>query len=199
VQVSQLEGALLTLARAVEDRDQSSSGLGEKVAHWARQLGGATGLSNDSLTVLYKAALLHDVGSVGVPVAVLSKEARLDPGEFTQVKRHPVMGEEILRALPQARDVLPAIRHHHERVDGAGYPDGIGGDAIPVFARIIAIADAFVAITSDRPYRQRRSKQEAMEILRQGAGKQWDAELVQRFLSLLEAAGADAASRLKTG
>jgi putative two-component system response regulator len=198
-QLDELESIVVTLARAVEDRDHSSAGLSEKVAHWAMQLGTAIGLPDDQLTYLYKAALLHDVGTLSVPVGVLSKEGRLDPVEFSQVKRHPVVGEEILGALPRANQLLPAVRHHHERIDGAGYPDGLGGDKIPLFARIIAIADAFVAMTSDRPYRRRRSREEAIRTLTQGAGKQWDAALVERFLQLVEdAGGAEAVSEART-
>jgi len=185
-QLNKLESAVVTLARAVEDRDHTSVGLSEKVAHWAMQLGTALELPDDQLTLLYRAALLHDVGTVGVPVDVLSKQGRLDPGEFSQVKRHPIVGEEILAALPSAEQVLPAVRHHHERVDGAGYPDGLGGEDIPLFARIIAIADAFVAMSNDRPYRARRSRDEVIRTLRQGEGKQWDAALVERFLRLVE-------------
>jgi putative two-component system response regulator len=197
-QINELEGIVVTLARAVEDRDHSSAGLAEKVAHWAIQLGSAIGMPDDQLTCLYKAALLHDVGTLSVPVGVLSKEGRLDPGEFSQVKRHPVVGEEILAPLPRADQLLPAVRHHHERVDGSGYPDGLGGDQIPLFARIIAIADAFVAMTSDRPYRRHRTKEEAIHTLEQGAGKQWDAALVDRFLELVEDTGADAINRARS-
>jgi putative two-component system response regulator len=199
LELNELEALVYTLARAVEDRDHSSLGLAEKVAHWAIQLGTALSLPNDQLTELYKAALLHDVGSVGVPVAVLSKPAHLDPSEFDAVKRHPLVGEEILRALPGADQLLPAVRHHHERIDGAGYPDGLHGDAIPLFARIIAIADAFVALTNDRPYRRRRSKDEAIGVLQQGAGKQWDAGLVERFLPLVAHTDGEAVSTARAG
>jgi len=185
-QLNKLESVVVTLARAVEDRDHTSAGLSEKVAHWAMQLGTALELPDEQLTLLYRAALLHDVGTVSVPVDVLSKQGRLDPGEFSQVKRHPIVGEEILAALPSAEDVLPAVRHHHERVDGAGYPDGLGGEDIPLFARIIAIADAFVAMSNDRPYRARRPRLEVIKTLRQGEGKQWDAALVERFLRVVE-------------
>jgi putative two-component system response regulator len=185
-QLNKLESVVFTLARAVEDRDHTSAGLAEKVAHWAMQLGAAVDLPDDQLTLLYRAALLHDVGTVSVPVEVLSKQGRLDPGEFSQVKQHPIIGEEILAALPSAEHVLPAVRHHHERFDGAGYPDGLGGEDIPLFARIIAIADAFVAMSSDRPYRARRPRDEVIRTLRQGEGKQWDAALVERFLRLVE-------------
>ena len=185
-QVNKLESVVVTLARAVEDRDQSSAGLAEKVAHWAMQLGVALDLPDDQLTLLYRAALLHDVGTLSVPVDVLSKQGRLDPGEFSQVKQHPIVGEEILAALPSAEQVLPAVRHHHERVDGAGYPDGLGGEDIPLFARIIAIADAYVAMSSDRPYRNGRSRDEVIRTLRQGEGRQRDAALVERFLRLVQ-------------
>jgi cyclic di-GMP phosphodiesterase len=197
-QVNRLESLVVTLARAVEDRDHSSAGLAEKVAHWAMQLGTALQLPEDQLTLLYRAALLHDVGTVSVPVDVLSKQGRLDPGEFSQVKRHPIVGEEILAALPSAEQVLPAVRHHHERIDGAGYPDGLGGEDIPLFARIIAIADAYVAMSNDRPYRPRRARDEVIRTLRQGEGKQWDAALVERFLRLVDDADARALPEART-
>jgi putative two-component system response regulator len=197
-QLNKLESVVVTLARAVEDRDHSSVGLSEKVAHWAMQLGNALGLPNDQLTLLYRAALLHDVGTVSVPVDVLSKQGRLDPGEFSQVKQHPIVGEEILAALPNVEQVLPAVRHHHERIDGAGYPDGLGGEDIPLFARIIAIADAYVAMSNDRPYRSRRPREEVIRTLRQGAGNQWDSELVERFLRLVEESDAAAVPEVKT-
>jgi cyclic di-GMP phosphodiesterase len=198
LQLNDLEGVVVTLARAVEDRDHSSSGLSEKVAHWAMELGMAIGLPDDQLTLLYKAALLHDVGTLSVPVGVLAKQGHLDPTEFGQVKRHPLVSEEILGVLPRSEQLLPAVRHHHERVDGAGYPDGLGGDEIPLFARIIAIADAFVAITSDRPYRRRRSRAEAIQTLAQGAGKQWDASLVERFLQLVAKTDAETIPEIRT-
>lgn len=187
-QVDALEAVVLTLSRAVEDRDQASAGMSEKVAHWASELGRGAGLTAEQVTSLYKAALLHDVGAVGVPVTILTKPGRLEPSEFDAVKQHPIVGEEIVRPLPDSEHLVPAVRHHHERIDGAGYPDGIGGETIPLFARIIAIADAFVAITSDRAYRPRRSKDEAIRILQQGAGKQWDPELVEGFVRLLRRA-----------
>ena len=197
-QIDELEGVEITLSRAVEERDQLSGGLAEKVAHWAMQLGTALALPDEQLTLLYKAALLRDVGSIGVPASVLSKHGRLDPAEFDEIKRHPVVGEDIVRPLPHADHLLPAIRHHHERMDGAGYPDGLRED-IPLFARIIAIADAYVAMTNDRPYRRSRGKEEAVRMLQQGAGQQWDAALVERFLQLVKAADGEAAKMQTAG
>lgn len=198
-QINQLEGVVLTLSRAVEDRDRLSAGLSEKVAHWALQLGNSVGLADEQLTLLYKAALLRDVGTVGIPITILIKEGRLDSSEFEAVKRHPEMSEEIVRPLPGSEQLLPAVRHHHERIDGAGYPDGLGGEAIPLFGRIIAIADAYVAMTSDRPYRRSRTKAEAIKILQQGAGKQWDADLVERFLRLVARADTEELSVGRAG
>ena len=197
-QLNGLEGLVMTLARAVEDREHRSAGLSEKVAHWATELGSAIGLPDEQLTLLYKSALLHDVGTLSVPIDVLSKQGRLDPGEYNQVKRHPLVAEEILAVLPRSDQLLPAIRHHHERVDGAGYPDGLRGDDIPLFARIIAIADAYVAITNDRPYRGRRSRAEAVTILRQGAGKQWDAALIEQFVRVVEKTDVESTSEVRT-
>ena len=186
-QLNDLEGIVLALARALDDRDLSG-GRSERIAHWATQLGSAVGLTEAEITELYKAALLHDVGTVAVPPAILLKRGPLDPSEYSQVKRHPEIGEQLLQPLPAADRVLPAVRHHHERVDGAGYPDGLSGDRIPLFARILAIADAFVALTSDRPYRDRLPRAQALQILRREAGRQWDKPLVDRFVQLVEEA-----------
>jgi putative two-component system response regulator len=186
-QVNELEEVVVSLSRALDDRDAVSGGQSERIAHWSTQLGSAIGLAEAELTALYKAALLHDVGTLAVPPSILAKPGPLDPGEFSQVMRHPEAGERLLRAIPAADRVLPAVRHHHERIDGSGYPDGLAGDRIPLFARIVAIADAFVALTSVRPYRRRRSPGEAIEVLREGAGRQWDLGLVNRFVEVLKA------------
>jgi HD-GYP domain-containing protein (c-di-GMP phosphodiesterase class II) len=182
----ELEGVVLSLARAADDRDQGTAGMSERVAHWAMRLGTGLGLPDEELTLLYKAALLHDVGTLGVPAGILAKRGQLDSEEFRQVMGHPVLGEQLLEALPRAERLLPAVRHHHERVDGTGYPDGLSKDQIPLFARIIAIADAFTALTVDRPYRRRMPKEEAIRTLKQGAGSQWDPDLIERFLQVLD-------------
>ena len=184
--VAQLEGLAVTLGRGLDDRDPSSAGLAERVAHWTIEMGSAHGLTEDDLALLYKAAILHDVGRLGVPQSILLKPGPLEPEEMEQVRRHPLLGEEILQPLANNGQLLPAIRHHHERWDGEGYPDRLSGEHIPLFARIIAIADAFVALTSDRPYRSRRSRAEAAEVLRRDGGRQWDARLTARFLELVE-------------
>ena len=184
--LQELEGVVVSLARAADDRDQGTAGMSERVAHWALSLGMGLGLPEDDLTLLYKAALLHDVGSLGIPVNIFAKRGPLDEQEFRQVMEHPVLGERLLEPLSRADRLLPAVRHHHERVDGTGYPDGLAGDHIPLFARIIAIADAFAALNADRPYRRRLAREEAIRTLREGAGTQWDIDLVERFLQLLD-------------
>jgi HD-GYP domain-containing protein (c-di-GMP phosphodiesterase class II) len=184
-QLTELEGAIVSLSRALDGRTPVVGGQAERIAHWATQLGSAVGLDEAGLTSLYKAALLHDLGMASVPESILVKPGPLDHGELRQVMLHTEAAERLLRAIPEAELVVPAVRHHHERVDGAGYPDGLEGDRIPLFARIVAVADAFVALTRPRPYRQRRSPAGALEVLRQGAGQQWDAALVDRFGQVL--------------
>jgi HD-GYP domain-containing protein (c-di-GMP phosphodiesterase class II) len=159
------------------------------------RLGAALGLPEDELTLLYKAALLHDIGTLSVPTGILAKPGSLDADEFRQVKQHPVVGEQLLVALPHADRLLPAVRHHHERVDGRGYPDGLSGNEIPLFARVIAIADAFASLTTERPYRRQQAWADAVRTLQAGAGTQWDAELIGRFLQVLDDSVAETAQR----
>ena len=123
---------------------------------------------------MYIAGLLHDIGKVGVPDAVLGKPGKLTDEEFRIIQTHPATGVEILQHLEPLGYVLTAVLHHHEAVNGGGYPHGLAGDAIPLFSRIIAVADAYDAMTSDRPYRPRMPAEQAEGILRAGAGKQWD-------------------------
>ena len=123
--LTELEGVVVSLSRALDDRTPVTGGQAERIAHWATQLGSAVGLGEGDLTSLYKAALLHDLGMVVVPDSILAKPGPLDEGEFSQVMQHAEAGERLLQAIPEADSVLPAVRHHHERVDGSGYPDGI--------------------------------------------------------------------------
>jgi putative two-component system response regulator len=193
-----LDEVVVSLSRALDDRDTATGGHSERVAHWATQIGSAIGLAEDEITALYKAALLHDVGTVAIPQRVLAKAGPLDAAEFAQVRQHPEVGERLLRAIPEANRVLPVVRHHHEWIDGSGYPDGLAGEGIPLFARIVAVADAFVALTSERPYRQRQSRPEAIAILKRGAGRQWDRALVDRFVKVLEEVDASPSAELET-
>lgn len=187
--ISQLDGAqnvIRALARAVEGKDPYTSQHTERVARYALRLGSDIGLSWDDLFYLELGAQIHDIGKIAVAESVLNKPGRLDDAEFQAIKTHPVIGADICRPLATLARVVAVVRNHHERWDGLGYPDGLKGEEIALEARIVAIADAFDAMTSDRPYRKKMSPMEAGQILRDGAGTQWDAELVYRFLALID-------------
>ena len=179
------ERVIFALAAAVEAKDAYTEAHTERVAESARRLGVRLGLSEDELETLYRGGLIHDIGKIGVPDTVLLKPGPLDAEERRLIEQHPVTGERIARPLRSAASYLPIIRHHHERWDGQGYPDGLAGEDIPLLARMVAICDAFDALTSDRSYRRSRSTQDALGILEAGAGSQWDAELVAVFTAAI--------------
>lgn len=179
------EDALLALARAVEARDPYTSGHMERVARLALRLGEEMGLEADQLQAIHKGGLLHDVGKVGVRDSVLLKKGPLTPEEFEQMKAHTLIGDAICRPLHHS-SISILVRHHHERFDGRGYPDGLAGQEIPPQARLLALADAYDALTSDRPHRHRLTPEQARDILRQEAGRQFDPEVVSAFLRLRE-------------
>ncbi len=181
-----VENTMLALATAIEAKDPYTEGHIKRVASYALSLGKEMGLALWQLQVLRKAAFLHDVGKIGVSETVLLKPGALTKEEFDQLKTHTVVGEKICRPLQQDRLIAEVIRHHHQRYDGKGYPDGLAGEDIPIAARIMAIADAYDALTSDRPYRGRLSQEEALQILREGAGKQFDPKLALAFVSMVE-------------
>jgi HD-GYP domain-containing protein (c-di-GMP phosphodiesterase class II) len=151
------------------------------VAIASRALGEQVGLSEPQLDTLYRGGMLHDIGKLGVPDAILLKPGVLDEVETAVMRRHPVIGEQIVSPLRSAASLRGIIRHHHEHVDGSGYPDGLRADEIPLPARIVAICDAFDALVSARPYRAGRTIRAAIAELQRGAGQQWDAELVDVF------------------
>ncbi len=136
------------------------------------------GLSEERMATLELAAYIHDFGKIGMPDAIFAKPGRLDPDEWQEVLQHPQMGADFLADIEELSEVASIIRHHHERVDGAGYPDGLRGDAIPLLSRILAVADTFEAMTSDRPYRAAASWAEALRELDCHAGAQFDAGVV---------------------
>ena len=131
-------------------------------------------------------AALHDVGKIVVPDAILKKRGKLTPDEFAIVKQHCYSGGQICKRVPFLMDVFPIVYHHHERWDGQGYPDGLRGERTPLGARIVAVVDAYDAMTTDRPYRESMSHQAAAEILKDGAGSQWDATVVRVVLEMVE-------------
>ncbi len=180
-----LIGVVRSLVSAVEAKDKYTCGHSERVALFARVLAEQSGYSKAACEKLYLTGLLHDVGKIGVSDAVLKKEGKLTEEEFAEIKRHPGEGWAILQDLEQLGYVLPGVLHHHEHMDGTGYPDGLAGQEIPIDGRLLAIVDAYDAMTSDRPYRQGMPAERAQKILRAGAGTQWDAKLIDAFFEVI--------------
>ena len=180
------------LAEAIESRDPYTGDHCSRLSGYAGAIGTALGLGRKELEVLCLGAALHDIGKIVVPDEILKKPAALTPAEFAVIKQHCYQGGQICKRVSALRAAFPIVYHHHERFDGRGYPDGLAGDAIPFDARIVSVADAFDAITSDRPYRKAAPVEEARAILRDGAGSQWDPAIVEKFLALPQTAPPDA-------
>jgi putative nucleotidyltransferase with HDIG domain len=176
--------AIESLARTIEERDEYTAGHSMRVRRYALALAKEVGLTQRDLRQLSLAARLHDIGKVAVPETILNKTGALTAEEERVIREHPVIGERILTPIIRNRAVLTAIRGHHERIDGLGYPDGLTGEKVPLLARMIAVPDVFDALTSSRAYRQAMSLGEALDVLCQGAGTHFDAELVRAFLPL---------------
>ncbi len=175
-----------TLGRAAEARDPYSWGHAERVAILATEIAIEMGLSKEEIGDIRIAGVLHDVGKVYIRDEILLKPDRLTPSEWTEVKRHPASGVQIIKNLDCFKGAIPLVQSHQEWYDGSGYPDRLKGDEIPLGARILAVADAYDAMTSPRPYRARLTEEEALQNLREGAGKQWEPEIVEVFISLIE-------------
>ena len=177
------EQVIFSLAAAVEAKDPFTERHTQRVAETARHVGRRLGLPEFALDALYRGGIIHDIGKIGVPDAILLKPGPLDDCELSRMQAHVVVGESIVKPLRSGSSLLPIIRHHHERHDGRGYPDGLGGAKIPRLARIVAVCDAYDAMVNDRPYRKRRSAEEAVAVLVDGAGTQWDPEVVDVFMA----------------
>ena len=175
---------MLSLARAVEAKDAHTESHTERVGQAARALGEAAGISGEALEDLYLGGVVHDIGKIGVPDAVLGKPGPLTEEETAVMRQHVLLGEQIVRPLRSAAGLIPIVRHHHERYDGGGYPDGLQGEAIPLPARIVAICDAFDAMVTQRPYRPALGEEHALQALEEGAGGQWDPALVELFVGM---------------
>lgn len=176
--------AIDSLVRTMEERDPYTAGHSRRVRHYALRLAEALDLDERERKLLSLAAKLHDIGKVGVPEIILNKPASLTEDEEQAVREHPLIGERILTPIIRQPEVLAAIRSHHERIDGSGYPDGLAGDAIPRLGRLIAIPDCFDALTTSRAYRKALPVPQAMAILAGGAGTHYDAEFVRAFLTI---------------
>ena len=192
-----LEAASLSFASglvaALDARDHYTAGHSAAVAVYARDIAQRMGLSNDEQQLAHLAGLLHDIGKVGLPPGILEKAGPLTPEERREMELHSVIGERILGRVDDYSEVARMVRHHHERIDGAGYPDGLKGDDIPLVARIITVADAYGAMTSARSYRNALPSRTARERLWEGSGTQFDPTVVEAFDAVLAEVPLDAA------
>jgi HD-GYP domain-containing protein (c-di-GMP phosphodiesterase class II) len=178
------DATLLSLSIALDLRDAATEGHSLRVSEIAIRIGETMGLAERQLEALQRGGLLHDLGKIGIPDAVLRKPASLSSEEWEIMYRHPIWGSEMLGHIDFLHETLPLVRHHHEAWDGSGYPDGLRGEEIPLLARIFMIADTYDAITSDRPYRLALSPEQALAIIRQESGRQFDPAVVAAFESV---------------
>lgn len=178
------EDLIFSLAHTIELRDPYTNGHCERVAKMGRQIGERLGLSETELMNLYMAGLIHDVGKIAIPETILNKPGKLTDFEFSVVKQHPMTGAWVLEGTQFGHLYRDGVISHHERFDGKGYPAGLSGTAIPLQGRILAVADAFDAISSDRPYRPRMPFAKCMQIMREGRGTQFDPEILDAFLQI---------------
>jgi cyclic di-GMP phosphodiesterase len=176
------EQVIFALAAAVEAKDPYTEAHTQRVADSARAMGVRLGMPARELDSLYRGGLIHDIGKIGVPDAILLKPGPLSHEEEVTMHLHPLIGENIVAPLRTGAALLPIIRNHHEHYDGTGYPDRLAGSSIPRLARIVAVCDAFDALINDRPYRAAKSVEEAVATLLAGAGSQWDPEVVEAFV-----------------
>lgn len=184
------ESVLFTLALSIESRDPYTHGHCTRLAEFSARLGERMGLPEDDLVALRRGGVVHDIGKVIVTDAVLLKPGPLTAEERTAIKQHAEAGEHICAPLKSFRTVLPIIRHHHERWDGSGYPDGLRGEEIPLLARLMQIADVYDALTTERPYRGALTQSEAWEILHEEVKRGWwDANIVREFRHMISTEG----------
>ena len=179
-------GILYALAKALEARDDNTSSHSLNVTRYSMLLGEHLGLEEEELRALSQGALMHDLGKIGIPDDILKKPGCLDDSEFEIIKQHPMLTSEILDSLDTSDHFAAIARSHHERWDGTGYPDGLDGEDIPLLARIVSIADAWDAMTSDRVYRDAMTENIALDIFeREKDSGQWDPYLVDKFIKLM--------------
>jgi PAS domain S-box-containing protein/putative nucleotidyltransferase with HDIG domain len=180
------EGLIHAFVNAIDAKSAWTGGHSEKVTDYALQIARELGMNSQEMETLRIAGFLHDIGKLGTYGALLDKAGPLSVDEFAIIKLHPAKGEEILKPIKPLRNLLPVIRHHHERVDGKGYPDGLKGEDIPLLARVLCVADAYEAMVSHRPYRPALGPEQAVAELKRCSGTQFDSEVVEAFLRTLE-------------
>lgn len=179
-------GTLTALARTVDAKSPWTAGHSERVTQIALQIGQELGITPEEIDVLHRGGLLHDIGKIGVPISILDKPGKLTDDEYRIIKEHPRMGLRILEPINAYADIVKLVLQHHERFDGKGYPDGLSGEDILLGARILAVADVFDALISDRPYRDGMQLSRVLEIIEQENGKQFDPIVVQAFFKVIE-------------
>ncbi|MFZ5590257.1 MAG: HD domain-containing phosphohydrolase [Bacillota bacterium] len=176
---------VFAFAEAIGARDYNTMGHSEKVAEYARMLAEYMGLDEKMVEMAYLCGIVHDVGKIGIPENILNKPGRLTEEEYNVIKKHVDKGIDILACISWLEEIVPIIKAHHERYDGTGYPDQLQGEEIPLLGRIIAVADAFDAMTSNRSYRKALPLEEAIDELKKNAGRQFDPEVVNAFIKML--------------
>lgn len=181
--------AVTALLRLLKFKDDYTCGHCERVMKYALEVAKRLGVDARDMADLKAAALLHDIGKVGIPDSILNKPGRLTREEFAQIEHHVLIAVDVLQGVPLGDRVISAIRAHHERCDGSGYPDGLKGDQIPLLARILAVADVFDAMTSDRPYRKAMPVSQAVGELLRERGTRFDPDVVRVFIEYIEASG----------
>jgi putative two-component system response regulator len=185
--LEQAEDVLCTLALSVEAKDAYTEGHCERLSRYSVAVGRSLGLPEEYLKALRRGGYLHDVGKIAIPESILNKTGRLTEEEWTIMREHPVIGERICKPLKSLRLVLPIIRHHHERWDGSGYPDGLKGEEIPLTARILQVVDIYDALITARPYKPALPMPQVLSMLREEAAEGWrDRELVEHFITMME-------------
>ncbi|MGN7469369.1 HD-GYP domain-containing protein [Brevibacillus sp. SAFN-007a] len=187
---------LTTMAASIDARDHYTSGHSQRVAYWGKELAKEIGLPEDKVEEVYFGGILHDIGKIGIPDEILNKKGKLTAEEYDQIKQHTVIGYEIILQAGMFSELLPAIRSHHERMDGKGYPDGLKGDEIPLMAKILAVSDSFDAMVGDRPYRKGLPVEEALQEIRRGAGTQFDPKLAELFIMIIQRLPPDELQRM---
>ena len=181
-----LAGFVRAFTSAIDAKDPYTCGHSDRVARIAVRLAKELGCDEQMLNTLYLSGMLHDIGKIGINDDVLHKPGKLSVEEYQHIKTHVDIGYRILRDLSNLKDVMPVVLHHHESWDGGGYPDNLEAEQIPLAARIVAVADSYDAMSSDRPYREGMSEEKIEQILRNGAGKQWDPEVIDAFFRVHE-------------
>jgi len=195
-ELERAESVLFSLARSIEGKDTYTHGHCERLSEYSARLGEHLGLAEDQLIALRRAGVVHDVGKIAVPDAILLKPGSLTVEEWKLIREHPVVGERICAPLKSFRFVLPIIRHHHEKFDGSGYPDGLRGEAIPETARVLQIVDVYDALTTDRPYKKAFSITDALQTMKQEVARGWwDRHIFDQFERLIRSGTAHFLSR----